>query len=230
VLKQLSCPQSAILGWAGLVMHPTMYALIEMILFTVPCDPGDVPTLPSFAAPAVIEIVECLFERDKMYFTSYKNIYPACFKMLDDDISNKFKLSIYHQLQCLNSTMSIQDILNQLELLYGCSSGLKLLQNNALFCLPFCVIEALERHFWRIEQCQEIQVIADNPYTPMQLMANAVQLLMASGIFPMCKFDDLGATINKSYTALKVFVHGAYSRRLVAMQLRTTGQHKYVAN
>jgi hypothetical protein len=25
-LKQLSCPQSAIHGWADLVMHPTMYA------------------------------------------------------------------------------------------------------------------------------------------------------------------------------------------------------------
>jgi hypothetical protein len=24
-LKQISCPQSAIHGWAGLVMHPTMY-------------------------------------------------------------------------------------------------------------------------------------------------------------------------------------------------------------
>jgi hypothetical protein len=27
VLKQLSCPQSAIHGWDGLVMHPTVYAL-----------------------------------------------------------------------------------------------------------------------------------------------------------------------------------------------------------
>jgi hypothetical protein len=41
-LKQLSCPQSAIHGLAGLIMHPTMYTLIEMIPFTVPHDPGDV--------------------------------------------------------------------------------------------------------------------------------------------------------------------------------------------
>jgi hypothetical protein len=71
-LKQLSCPQSTIHGWAGLVMHPTMYALIQLVAFQVPGDPSDVPTLPAFAAPAQIKIAECLFERDKTYFMSYK--------------------------------------------------------------------------------------------------------------------------------------------------------------
>jgi hypothetical protein len=99
--------------------------------------------------------------------------------------------------------MSIQDILNQLKLLYRRPSGLQLLQHNVLFRLPFCATEALERLFCGIEQCQEIQVIADNLYTPMQLMANTVQLLMASGIFPMREFEDWEATVNKLYTALK---------------------------
>jgi hypothetical protein len=44
VLKQLSCPQSAIYGWAGLIMHPTMYVLIEIVPFQVPNNPGDLPT------------------------------------------------------------------------------------------------------------------------------------------------------------------------------------------
>jgi hypothetical protein len=93
VLKQLSCPQSAIHGWARLVMHPTMYALIDMVPFQVPINPRDVPTLPSFAVPAAIKIAKHLFKRDKTYFTSYKNIYCVCFKMLNDNIANKFKMS-----------------------------------------------------------------------------------------------------------------------------------------
>jgi hypothetical protein len=92
-LKQLSCPQSAIHGWAGHIMHPTMYALIKMVAFQVPGDPGDVPTLPAFAAPAQIKIAKHLFKRDKTYFMSYKNIYRACFKMLNDNIANEFKMS-----------------------------------------------------------------------------------------------------------------------------------------
>ncbi len=150
--------------------------------------------------------------------------------MLNDNIANEFKLSTNPQLQGWNLTMSIQDILNQLELSYRCPSSLVLLQNNALFRSPFCVTKAPEHLFWCIKQCQEIQVIADNPYTPMQLMANAIQLLMASGIFPMREFEDWEVTNNKSYTALKVFVHGTYAPHLVSVSLHTTGQHGCVAN
>jgi hypothetical protein len=60
-----------------------------------------------------------------------------------------------------NSTMSIQDILNQLKLAYGCPSGHELLHNDTLLRLPFHATEAPERLFWRIKQCQEIQVIAE---------------------------------------------------------------------
>jgi hypothetical protein len=64
----------------------------------------------------------------------------------------------------------------------------------------------------------------------MQLMTNAVQLLMAMGIFLPREFKDWEATANKTYASFKVFVHGAYARRLFAIQLQTTGQHGYVAN
>jgi hypothetical protein len=229
-LKQLSCPQSAIHGWAGLVMHPMMYALIKMVPFHVPNNPSNVPTLPSFAAPAAIKIAEHLFKRDKMYFTSYKNIYRACFKMLYDNIANKFKMSPDPHLIGWNSTMSIQDILHQLKLAYGCPSGHKLLHNDILFRLTFCATEAPKRLFWRIKQCQEIQVIADNPYTWMHLMTNAVQLLLASGIFPMREFENREATPNKTYNSLKLFVHGAYVPQLLDIQLGTTRQQVYVAN
>jgi hypothetical protein len=86
-LEQLSCPQSAIHGWVGLVMHPTMYALIKMVSFQVPNNSSDVPRLPSFAAPVAIKIAKHLFKRDRMYFTSYKNNHRGCFKMLNNNMS-----------------------------------------------------------------------------------------------------------------------------------------------
>jgi hypothetical protein len=94
--KQLSCPQSTIHGWVGLVIYPTMYAFTKMIPFSLPHDPGDVTTLSSIAAPAAIKIAKHLFESNKMYFTSYKNIYRACFKMLNHNISNKPKCQPTH--------------------------------------------------------------------------------------------------------------------------------------
>ncbi len=52
--------------------------------------------------------------------------------MLNENIANKFKISTDPRLIGWNSIMSIQVILNQLELLYGRPAGHKLLQNDAL--------------------------------------------------------------------------------------------------
>jgi hypothetical protein len=83
--------------------------------------------------------------------------------------------------------------------------------------------------FYRIEQCQEIQTIAQDHYTPKQIIGNAVRLLMQSGIFPLKEFDTWEVTAVKTYPILKTFIHEAYSRHLTAMQLRNTaGQQGYV--
>ena len=41
-LKTLPCPQSQMMGWAGIIMSPVLYALIENTPFTAPADPGKV--------------------------------------------------------------------------------------------------------------------------------------------------------------------------------------------
>ncbi len=86
--------------------------------------------------------------------------------------------------------------------------------------------------FYRIEQCQEIQTIAEDPYTPKQIISNAVRLLMESGIFLLKEFDMWDALPrNKTYPILKTFVHKAYTRRLTSIQLcNMAGQQGYVQN
>jgi len=39
-LMRVSCPQSNILGWAGLIMSREMYGLLTTIPFRLPLDPG----------------------------------------------------------------------------------------------------------------------------------------------------------------------------------------------
>jgi hypothetical protein len=102
-----------------------------------------------------------------------------------------------------------------------------LIKNDVLFLLPFHATDAPKRLFWRIKQCQEIQVIAGNPDSNMQLMTNAVQVLMALCIFPTCNFEDWEAMAVKSYMILKIFVHAAYARHLVALQICKLGQQGY---
>jgi hypothetical protein len=48
-LTQLTCPQSLIHGWAGLVMDPVMYALLEPTTpFTAVVDPGKYAVYANF--------------------------------------------------------------------------------------------------------------------------------------------------------------------------------------
>ena len=91
--------------------------------------------------------------------------------------------------------------------------------------------QAPEMLFYRIEQCQEIQTITEDPYIPKQIISNAVRLLMASGIFPLKEFNMWDALPYKTYPILKTFVHEAYTRCLTSVQLRNmAGQHGFVQN
>jgi hypothetical protein len=132
-LKQLVCPQSQIHGWTGLVMDPGIYPLIEPVAFTVPVNPGATPVYQPFAPPAMIKMVDYAFERNKNYFLSYSNINRACFRMLDDSVPIQFQVSNIPNLTGWNASMSIQEILNQLETSYGKPTPMALHNNDLLF-------------------------------------------------------------------------------------------------
>jgi hypothetical protein len=85
--------------------------------------------------------------------------------------------------------------------------------------------------FYRTEQCQEIQIIGQDPYSPTHIINVVVRLLMQSGIFPINEFETWDAMPNKTYPGLKTFIHEAYTRRLTAISLRNTaGSLGYVGN
>jgi hypothetical protein len=87
-LRQLTCPQSPIHGWSGLAITPAMYLLLEPQPFVEPVNPGDTAIYPPFLPPSTIKMIDAAFTQDKNYFLSLRNINQACFKMLDNLISN----------------------------------------------------------------------------------------------------------------------------------------------
>ena len=96
-----------------------------------------------------------------------------------------------------------------------------LLQNDTHFRRVFNPTDAPEPLFYRIEQCQEIQVLARDPYSDTQIINNAVRLLMQANIFPLKELDDREAITPKLYPALKPFMGRAYTRCILAQQLAT---------
>ena len=188
----------------------------------VPVDPGPSATYTPFAPPATIKMIDAAFERDKNYFLSYKNIYRACFRMLDALVPPSFKVSNVPALLGWNTTMSIESIMNQIESSYGKPSPAMLYSNDSLFKSPIAASDSPEALFYRMEQCQEVMTLGNLPYTTEQIIANAVRILMASKMFPTQDLETWDAVTPKTYPALKTFFHEAYNRRLNAIDLQNT--------
>jgi hypothetical protein len=70
-----------------------VYALLEPTLFQDPTDPGAVAVYTQFATPSMIKMADAIFTRAQNKWNSYRNIKRACFCMLDELISNQFKVS-----------------------------------------------------------------------------------------------------------------------------------------
>jgi hypothetical protein len=130
-----------------------------------------------------------------------------------------------------NSTMSIIDILAQLQNSYGKPNMMMLFNNDTLFRSPMKPGDSPEMLFYCLEQCQEVQRIGKVPYSDEQIIANAIRILATSNIFPLKEFDAWEATAAKTYPALKTIFHEAYGCRLTAVELcTTTGQTGYTNN
>ena len=90
--------------------------------------------------------------------------------------------------------------------------------------------DAPEVLFRCIKDCQEVQILREDPYTAQQLLNNAVRLLLQTRLYTH-NFDDWDCKIaaDKVWTNLKTFVQECYTHRLNATSINTCVQG-YVQN
>ena len=86
--------------------------------------------------------------------------------------------------------MSIINIFAQLDTTFGKPDAQAQLLNNNNFRAPLLPTETPETLFLRLKECQEEQILANNPYTDMQLIINAVLVLQKASIFPVKELYD----------------------------------------
>ena len=72
---------------------------------------------------------------------------------------------------------------------YGKPNAMVLFNNDMLFRIPFPSTEAAEMLLYCTEQCQEIQIIGQDPYFLMHIINFVVRFLMQSGNFPIKEFE-----------------------------------------
>jgi hypothetical protein len=83
-----------------------VYALLEPNPFQDPPDPGPVAVYTQFATQSMIKMANTIFTREQNKWDSYRNIQRACFRMLDELVSDQFKVSNVPTLTWWNPSMS----------------------------------------------------------------------------------------------------------------------------
>ena len=108
--------------------------------------------------------------------------------------------------------MSIIDIFAQLDAMFGKPDTQAILINDNNFRTPLLPMETPETLFLRLEECQEVQILALNPYTNKQVIVNAVIVLRKANVFPSKDFDDWEALPLQTWANMKNFFHKAFTR------------------
>ncbi len=100
------------------------------------------------------------------------NIQWAVNNVLDDNIDNAFKVFNDPNLVGCNPAMELCNIFDQIMTTYGPPMPAALLKNDTLFRSMYSLQDAPEVLFRCIEDCQEVQILGDDPKTPQQLLNN----------------------------------------------------------
>ncbi len=129
-----------------------------------------------------------------------------------------------------NPLMEPQEMFDQITSAYGKPTPAALLQNDTLFRSAYSPNDVPEVLFRRIEDCQEVQILGEDPYTAQQLLNNAVRLLLQCGLYTR-DFDDWEQkpSADRIWINLKTFVQECYTRHLNASSI-TSGAKGYVQN
>jgi len=165
------------------IYYPTKIPIVDTQVDPVLDQTGE-PTYQ--AQPAIGQAeqatIDARFKCGKKYWELYMNIRRAVFNCLDDGIDDAFKVSNDPALTGWNASMEPREMFDQITVTYGQPTPAALLQNNTLFKSVYSPQDAPEVLFRRIKDCQEVQILGEDPYTAQQLLNNAVRLLLQTGL------------------------------------------------
>jgi hypothetical protein len=121
----------------------------------------------------------------------------------------------------------VTHILDQLSQIYGQPTPAALELNDVAFWSQYSAANAPKVLFRRIENCAEIAILGNNPYTDCQLINNAIHLLLTTGLYirPFEEWDRL-LPVAQMWIELRCLIQEAFQRRLNATA-PTAGHHGY---
>ena len=146
-MKQIPHPGYPQHRWAGMVLQPAIFSLINATPFAPPPNPGLIVFYPPFALQPMIRMADSQFKINKNLYKTYTNIHRAVYKLLIDKVLPAYQASTTPGLTGWDTTMSIIDIFAQLDATFGKPDAQAILVNDANFRTPLLPMETPETLF-----------------------------------------------------------------------------------
>jgi hypothetical protein len=225
-LKKVPCPQSAVNGWAGAVLAPPMYALINSNTFhwaitmtPIPAHARFVQNLDGTQEASLpysrkeMLTITAKHALAKHYHDTGLNICRACFNILDAHVVDAYKMAPAGSPNTVgwNSTMLPNEIFNQLMTTYSKPTPNAIRQNNLTFIATYNPKDTPELLFKPCADCQEVPIIPKVPYMEEQLLMNVIDLFTHAGIYASNMDDwECMPDAHKMYFSLHPFIQATY--------------------
>ena len=190
-------------GYIGLTVRPDVYFQLTGRVFQPPIDPGPLPNFPPDPTQEQMRTIERNHTAARALFKEYVAVGNALKQQLIGAVDDIYLRGLQHRVYGFLNVTVIQMIYYLFQN-YGKITPSDLVANEQRMKAPYDVSTPIE-HLWaQIEDAIAFAGAADAPFSPIQVMNTAYDLLYRTGMFKdTCKEWRMLAMNLKTYARLK---------------------------
>ena len=170
------------LGLIYLTLLLTVYATLSATLFVPPPNNGATETTPSTATSFANLLIRWSHNEAQEIFKEYDNTKNELKKLLIDAVDD-ILLRAIRAWYVGYAKITTHQMITHLYTTYANITPNELIENDARLKTAYDVNQPIERLFEKIEDAIEYANEGHNPYTPLQVVTNAFQLVFHTGMF-----------------------------------------------
>ena len=210
-------------GHLGLVLGATTYLTVAGVAFTMPVNPGAIPTLPVGRTSAQINTVTHTFNHEFKTYTEAKRSDTALKQQIIDAVDEIYIEEQRNQHTGYTSVTTME-LITHLYDTYGSITSVDLDHNVMTMKSKYDPAQPITSMYKKLEDGMEFAEAGNVPFTSEQIVNMAYVLIFQKGAYKDdCKEWSRKPTAKKTWTNLKTFFNNCYRKRRELLRLEQQG-------
>ena len=210
-------------GHLGLVLGAATYLTVAGVAFTMPTNPGAIPTIPTASTASQITALTRTFNHNFRTYTEANRTDTALKQQIIDAIDEIYIEEQRNQHTGYTSVSTL-DLLTHLYDTYGSITSVDLDKNETTMKTKYDPSQPITSLFKRLEDGMEFAEAGNIPFTAEQISNMTYVLIYQTGAYKDdCKEWSRKTTAQKTWTNFKTFFTTCYCERRELVRLEQQG-------